>query len=787
MKQIEELLKCINEYSGQQEQAKMIRQLICYISDSVKIKDDDLKELLFEASQLIRVFGYNKLNNINIERIEEENDMLAMRKELVLKEYVSMSSSTMFLDAAQKDVVETFQNSAIKRILVSAPTSFGKTHLLKEIIFRNAERYKNIVLIFPTVALLIENMDSITEFVEEHKLNYVVANTFKESEDEDQRNIFVLTPERAITIFEMVPKIKIDFFFFDEVYKIDEDFNTSDDYEDGEDKTVSIKKKEFLPYSRAVAFRLVLYFLSKYTPEFYLAGPYINLECLGQGMQNYLEKYSVIKKQIDTEATLKTYINAWKNKAEVSNVIDGISTINLEGDYTSKSRKIKAIHNYLVNNVFGTTLVYCDYPSRAVEYAKDIAVNKKSNNIDLIDFVNHLKKLYSIKILKHNNIDSTKKWSFLKVLESGVGVHHGKMPKYVQKEILKFFNDDVLEILFCTSTLIEGVNTKAKNVIVASSNIRNRQQLNQFDLKNIVGRAGRYYHHFLGRVFFIDEKQDEIMGGKDQSLNFSIFDNIKLAAEDFDNVCFEDLVGNNQLIKREREAEFDTKLLPDEIFVKNRLFDRIQQQKFLLELKNKFNEFRKLMIVSYDPQLLLQDVFIKMFLELIFKADIINDKQQVGHLGIMRSYSWGGINGLINYEMNKSEKFKDVDTAYKNVFDKLKTVIEYQIPRYLMLFQAMYNFESILRKTGDNELDLSKVIRFFETGVCSDAGIYLVEQGMPSETVRKIEKDRRFFELSKISKDEGISFLQKNISTVLSYVDKYEEKIIRKLILCNVQ
>lgn len=92
-------------------------------------------------------------------------------------------------------------------------------------------------------------------------------------------------------------------------------------------------------------------------------------------------------------------------------------------------------------------------------------------------------------------------WSLVQALENGIGIHHGKFPKYVQNEVLRLFNNGDFDYLFCTSTIIEGVNTNAKNVVIINNSVGNTT-MTAFALKNIKGRAGRYYHHAMGRVFY---------------------------------------------------------------------------------------------------------------------------------------------------------------------------------------------------------------------------------------------------------------------------------------------
>ena len=58
------LLAAINRYDPDNEETvNHLRDLVCWISDHDEIKNDSvIAELLYIASQKMRVFGYNKLN-----------------------------------------------------------------------------------------------------------------------------------------------------------------------------------------------------------------------------------------------------------------------------------------------------------------------------------------------------------------------------------------------------------------------------------------------------------------------------------------------------------------------------------------------------------------------------------------------------------------------------------------------------------------------------------------------------------------------------------------------------
>lgn len=55
------LSRAINNYNDNDDKSKMeLRDLVCIISDDEKQKDDPIvRELLYIASQKMRVFGYN--------------------------------------------------------------------------------------------------------------------------------------------------------------------------------------------------------------------------------------------------------------------------------------------------------------------------------------------------------------------------------------------------------------------------------------------------------------------------------------------------------------------------------------------------------------------------------------------------------------------------------------------------------------------------------------------------------------------------------------------------------
>ena len=54
----------------------------------------------------------------------------------------------------QKQLIDFYEENIDSSLSVVAPTSYGKTFLMREIVFLNRERYKTILLVFPTDKML---------------------------------------------------------------------------------------------------------------------------------------------------------------------------------------------------------------------------------------------------------------------------------------------------------------------------------------------------------------------------------------------------------------------------------------------------------------------------------------------------------------------------------------------------------------------------------------------------------------------------------------------------------
>jgi len=101
-------------------------------------------------------------------------------------------------------------------------------------------------------------------------------------------------------------------------------------------------------------------------------------------------------------------------------------------------------------------------------------------------------------------------WVLVRSLNAGIGIHHGRIPRALAHYMVSAFNEERLRFLICTQTLIEGVNTTAKNILIVDDQIVGKK-LDLFTFRNIQGRAGRMFNHYVGRVYLFNEAPQDCL------------------------------------------------------------------------------------------------------------------------------------------------------------------------------------------------------------------------------------------------------------------------------------
>ena len=780
---LKEATRLINKVELTNDNKNRLKDILCYLSEwrnnhpTEFVQYPQLEFILYNASRKLRTFGYNRLNKFDNSIINADNNLIAI-KDTVIDEFYKTESG-FILDSAQKDVLDTFE-SANGKLFLSAPTSFGKTFLLKEIIYRHRENYSNIVIVLPTVALLIEVTEEIDDFNEKHSLGYTIYNSIYKDLELSERNIFILTPERVLRLLAIVPDIELDFFFFDEIYKIDEDvaLSSEDDVNDKIELGNDNPQRDEQDH-RAVAFRLALYFLLKKCNSCYLAGPFIELNNLKDGFNKMLEKHHIATKEITFIPTLKNQIDFHGKTYKYSSPFENYNESTLSN---KPIEKLIYVANRLQFSKTNQAIVYCLYPAYTEQHAREFSDSYKDSlpvDSSIQMFIEHLKNNYNFSFGgKRNSFDN---WDLIYALRNQIGIHNGKFPKYFQREIMRRFNDGAMSTLFCTSTIVEGVNTNAKTVVVYNNPSGKTDEGKKFLLLNINGRAGRYQHHFIGNIVYLSDKSLKIVNCAGISLDFKPYNTkLLLSYLDLENIDDEDLSLNNKT--RKTALNFNKQLLPDDVFEQNRLIERKKQERILSIILDKIEFFIGIETVSvYD---FVSGIYFETILQIWSEIGEIKPTQINAIKWFSINYAENSYQGVLDYRFKKylaqeKDEHKFVNDTYRKVFRDVKDTIEYQLPRIISLFESLIIRAFEIKKIHlVKPLDMSSIIRYFEIGAISPLGIDMVEKAIPIITVKKIDRIK-FYETELEGQRKEFT---KKFNLAASKFDEYEKHYLMEYI-----
>lgn len=93
-------------------------------------------------------------------------------------------------------------------------------------------------------------------------------------------------------------------------------------------------------------------------------------------------------------------------------------------------------------------------------------------------------------------------YALISCLRRGIAFHYGNMPSLLRTGVEELFRNGDIKIIFCTSTLLQGVNLPAKHIIIENPKSGDNC-MTRADFLNLAGRAGRLLNEFHGNVWCI--------------------------------------------------------------------------------------------------------------------------------------------------------------------------------------------------------------------------------------------------------------------------------------------
>ncbi|MBC8743234.1 DEAD/DEAH box helicase [Lactobacillus sp. Marseille-P7033] len=355
----------------------------------------------------------------------------------------------------------------------SAPTSMGKSFLartyIKNQVLANAN--SNYAFVVPTKALINEISSKIINDLgnglsqQRYKVIRSVNELSEYSQDNACHYIFVMTPERLMYLLIAFPDIDLPFVFIDEAQNISKHDERAGFYYN----LIDMLEEKNARIS----------FASPNIPN-----PDIYLELIRSSESNKCArniKFSPVV-QIPyvinfTDNTVKIY-NSVNRQLKVLDNINAISLFDIISSFSAHSDDKTQ------------NLIYCNKIDTAIGLAVKYADNKlqDKNDVELNQLASDIK----------NEINED--YYLADLVKKGVAYHVSFLPKSVRIRIEKAYRSGKIKNLFSTSTLMEGVNLPADNLIV-TSNRKGTANLSPVDFRNLIGRTGRLRHSMIGNVF----------------------------------------------------------------------------------------------------------------------------------------------------------------------------------------------------------------------------------------------------------------------------------------------
>lgn len=601
----------------------------------------------------------------------------------ITKEYFkSKYINGIYFHEQQKLLVDKIEHGL--NMIVSAPTSFGKSLLIEEIIA--SKMYKEILIIQPTLALLDETRKKMNKY----QKNYKILVHSSQIPSEDKGNIYLFTAER---VMEFQKFHKIEFFVLDEFYKLSKK---------RDDERADILNN---------AFHFVL---DKFQCKFMLLGP--NIDNISNG---FAHKYNAEFFKTEYSLVLNREIDYYSR-------FDGM--FGKSGE--KKAFKEEKLFELLVNLQDESTIIFCSSPSKVRKLAKSFLVylirkglNETAEELPLVEWIKR-------------NVSS--EWSLAKFLNYNIGIHDGALPKHITSSIIKYYISGKLNYLFCTTTIIEGINTCAKNIIYYDNTKGNRVPIDYFDYCNIRGRAGRLMVHYIGNIYNFNKPPEQEM---------TIVD---IPFYEQENVSDEILINLEEYEMKHPEKEQNQYILnlPQDIrklFQKNGVSVR-GQERILDELLKEEN-YNKISWTGKPTYEQLTFIIVMAWNNLLRPGETTSPMTIKKLVKLTFDYGNGKtINQLISddYEyrlknqgnIDMQTKISILDESVQTIFQTVRHWFQYKVPKWLGVLNSLQEYANL--EKGRRAGSYVYYANIIENDSVPDNVALLMEFNIPSSTIKKV-------------------------------------------------
>jgi GTPase SAR1 family protein len=373
-----------------------------------------------------------------------------------------------------------------KYVVFSGPTSSGKSFLMQQYIrhsIENSENYQAIYLV-PSRALISEVAGDFRNELGD----LIHIQTGAHLEETEGSFLLVITPERCLQLFDYgdADGIDLDLVFLDEIQQL----------EDG---------------GRGPLFENVLENLEAVWPDTQIiaAGPYIDnpADALEEVIQAKADDIKTVFNpvfQLEARFTFRKRANMIG--VEVKSPSGNILQLEVKRptglSYSTLNNKKQTVRRFVEEFGSGVQSLAYGKTRRATEnMALGVAESRSQESPPETDgLIEYLQRTI------HED------YALINAVKSGVAFHHGSVPQVARDEIETLYRDGKLDLIACTSTLLQGVNLPAQRMYIVDPGKGRQKTLSDFEMQNLIGRVGRVGEQLYGTIYYIDREGEEWAG-----------------------------------------------------------------------------------------------------------------------------------------------------------------------------------------------------------------------------------------------------------------------------------
>ena len=443
----------------------------------------------FPNRELIKEYGFrdNTIDNLALifEILSREND-----------NEIYINNEKILLTDFQKQFYEFLSKE--KKFSISAPTSAGKSFIFQLSILNlfKEDNSKKVAFIVPTRALIIEFSHKMRSIFKKYNLNIDIRTLPLMKEEKDEGVLYIFTQERLNILLDE-GDVNLDVVFIDEAQEIQG--------------------------NRGVVLQNSVEKLIEKNPEvkLFFASPLIKNPEIFNRIFNFNEtkKFTSTVSPVGQNIIFASSIKNKTNKAKIelykNDEYIPITTLDLDFKFRKKLGKVVDFSIFITKED-DQTIIYSNTPSEAEDNALNL-----SKKLEIIEDVEIESLIEYIKEDIHPD------YSLIKCLKKGVAFHYAHMPSNIKVKIEDLASKGKLKFICCTSTLLQGVNLPAKNIVIYKPKSGRSKQMKRSDFLNLIGRAGRLKKEFNGNIWCIDtqEWENDIYSGEKLQEISSFYEN----------------------------------------------------------------------------------------------------------------------------------------------------------------------------------------------------------------------------------------------------------------------